>query len=84
VSLGSSAAAKFGERVRELRQKQGLTQAELSERSGFPQGRISEIESGMRVPTLVTILRLAVALECSPSALITPFDKLDIPALLRA
>ena len=83
MAIGSSASAAFGERVRELRQKRGLTQVELSERSGFPQGRISEIESGTRVPNLVTILRLSIALNCKPTALLAPFDKLNVTALLR-
>jgi len=81
--MTSSASAAFGERVRELRQKRGLTQVELSERSGFPQGHISEIESGTRVPNLVTILRLSIALDCKPTALVAPFDKLNVTALLR-
>ncbi len=83
MAIASSASGAFGERVRELRQKRGLTQVELSERSGFPQGRISEIESGTRVPNLVTILRLSIALDCKPTALIAPFDKLNVKALLR-
>lgn len=83
MTKAASAPATFGERVRELRLKRGLTQVELSDRSGFPQGRISEIENGTRVPNLLTILRLAVALECKPSAFIVPFDKLDVAAMLR-
>ncbi|HEX7151444.1 MAG TPA: helix-turn-helix transcriptional regulator [Thermoanaerobaculia bacterium] len=67
--------------MRELRQKRGLTQADLSERSGYAQGRISEIERGERVPTLNTMIRLARALECKPTALISPFDKADLSAL---
>ena len=73
----------LGDRVRELRQKRGLTQADLAGRLGVPQSRISEIESGTRVPSLVTMLRLAAALDCKPTALLAPFDKLDVTALLR-
>lgn len=83
MAIASSASSAFGERVRELRQKRGLTQIELSERSGYPQGRISEIESGTRVPNLVTILRLSIALDCKPTALLAPFDKLNVTALLK-
>jgi transcriptional regulator with XRE-family HTH domain len=53
----------FGDRIRELRQKRGLTQVDLAERCGFPQARISELERGLRSPNLVTMLRLALALE---------------------
>jgi transcriptional regulator with XRE-family HTH domain len=77
-----TAGEVFGARVREMRQKRGMTQVDLGERLGFPQNRVSEIENGSRSPTLVTILRLAVALECKPSALLTTFDGEDIPKLL--
>jgi transcriptional regulator with XRE-family HTH domain len=72
----------FGAHLREIRQKRGMTQVDLGERLGFPQGRVSEIENGTRSPTLVTILRLAVALQCKPSILLTAFDQEDLPKLL--
>ena len=72
-----TAGELLGDHVRELRQKRGLTQTDLAQRLGVPQSRISEIESGTRVPNLVTLLRLAAALECKPSTLLAPFDKLD-------
>jgi transcriptional regulator with XRE-family HTH domain len=72
----------FGARVRELRQKLGLTQIDLSERLGLPQSRISEIESGARSPTLVTILRVALALECKPTDLVVVFDRQNLAKLL--
>lgn len=72
----------FGARVREIRQKRGMTQVELGERLGFQQNRVSEIENGSRSPTLVTILRLAVALQCKPSALLVAFDEEDLAKLL--
>jgi transcriptional regulator with XRE-family HTH domain len=73
----------FGEHVRDLRQERALTQSELAERMGVPQSRISEMESGTRAPNLVTLLRLAAALECKPTALLAPFDKLDTRTFLR-
>lgn len=82
MDVGRSAGEIFGARVREIRQKHGMTQVELGERLGFPQNRVSEIENGSRSPTLVTILRLAIALECKPSALLTSFDQEDLPTLL--
>jgi len=82
VGVGHTAGEVFGARVREIRQKRGMTQVELGERLGFPQNRVSEIENGSRSPTLVTILRLAIALECKPSALLTSFDQEDLPKLL--
>jgi transcriptional regulator with XRE-family HTH domain len=78
-----TAGELLGDHVRDLRQECGLTQADLAQRMGLPQSRISEIESGTRVPNLVTLLRLAAALECKPTALLAPFDKLDARAFLR-
>lgn len=68
--------------MREVRQKRRLTQVELSERSGIPQARISELEHGTRMPNLVTILRLAVALDCKVVELVGVFDKTDLPSIL--
>lgn len=72
----------LGERVRELRQKRGLTQVDLGERLSLPQSRVSEIEKGSRVPNLETILRLALALDCKVSVLMAVFDKEDLARLL--
>jgi transcriptional regulator with XRE-family HTH domain len=68
--------------MKEIRQKRGRTQVELSERSGFSQARISELEGGSRMPNLVTILRIAAALDCKVSELMSIFDKEDLSSLL--
>jgi transcriptional regulator with XRE-family HTH domain len=39
---------KFGQRVRELRLKKGLSQVEMAYRFGIDRGHISEIESGKK------------------------------------
>ena len=83
MTKASTAGELLGDHVRDLRQKGGLTQADLALRMGLPQSRISEIESGTRVPNLVTLLRLAAALECKPSALLAPFDRLDARTFQR-
>ena len=46
-----------------LREKRGLTQTELAERSGVPQSEISRIERGSVHPTERTLVRLADALD---------------------
>jgi transcriptional regulator with XRE-family HTH domain len=84
VAVITPAGELFGQRMRDMRQKRGLTQAELSARSGFAQARISELERGARMPNLVTILRLAVALECKVTDLVGAFDKIDLPSMLAA
>lgn len=47
----------------DLREKQGLTQAQLAERCGIDQGDISRIERGSTSPTARTLQRIAEALD---------------------
>jgi transcriptional regulator with XRE-family HTH domain len=58
-------------RVKELRQARGFTQAELARRSGVDQRAISALETGRaKGPTLAIGLRLAEALGVEPGELI--------------
>lgn len=61
----------FGLRVRELRKRAGLTQADLAARCGstIEMQRIGEIERGERNCTLKTVEALAKALRCEPAEL---------------
>ena len=77
-----SAGEVFGQRMKEIRQKRGLTQVELSQRSGFTQARVSELEHGSRMPNLVTILRIAAALDCKVAELMSIFDEEGLSSLL--
>jgi len=72
----------FGQCLRELRQKYGVTQQQLSIATGLTEGYISNMERGLKVPSLTTILRLAVALGCKVTELVSIFDKTDLPAIL--
>lgn len=59
---------EFGKRVRELRQRLGLTQKELAARCGgkFNMQRVGEIERGNINCTLQTIRALCRGLKCEP------------------
>ncbi len=61
-----------GENVRRARLAAGLTQEELSERSGFSQQYVSGLERGKRNPTIVSLYELAQALGVSHVALVEP------------
>ncbi|MCC7024542.1 MAG: helix-turn-helix domain-containing protein, partial [Thermomicrobiales bacterium] len=64
----SPANARFGDRLRQLRQASGLTQGELAERAGLSVRGISDLERGARArPQRETLLRLLDALNPSPS-----------------
>jgi len=47
----------------DARKKAGITQKELSERSGITQGDISKLENGNSNPSLRTLKRLALAMN---------------------
>ena len=49
--------------VIDLREKHGLTQAQLAARCGIDQGDISRIERGSTSPTARTLQRIAEALD---------------------
>jgi DNA-binding XRE family transcriptional regulator len=57
------AGIALGLQFHDVRVAQGLTQRELSERSGVRQADISRIERGAGNPTESTLQRLAAALE---------------------
>ena len=76
-------AVVFGERLRELRQKCGFTLQSLGEQAEMSYTYISDMERGLRVPTLTTIVRLAVALDCKVTDLVGMFDKKNLQSLVK-
>jgi transcriptional regulator with XRE-family HTH domain len=67
-------AAVFGRHLREQRLARGLTQAQVAERCGTMVPVISNLERGITVPTLSTLLHLANALDCTMGELVAVFD----------
>jgi transcriptional regulator with XRE-family HTH domain len=61
---------QFGVNLRRLRGAAGLTQMELSNRSGLDMAEISRLERGRKDPRLNTIVRLAAGLEVDPADLV--------------
>jgi transcriptional regulator with XRE-family HTH domain len=51
-----------GRNVRRVRARKGLTQEQFADKSGFSQQYISDLERGLRNPTVVTLFELAQAL----------------------
>lgn len=54
---------KFGQRIRDERSKQGISQEELGFRTGLDRTYISGIERGERNPSLKNIAKIAIALK---------------------
>jgi transcriptional regulator with XRE-family HTH domain len=65
----------FGKRLRELRIAQDLSQYALADLCGSHKPFISELERGVKVPSLTMILRLAQALGCRVYDLVDVFDQ---------
>ena len=61
-------------RLKEARIKAGITQLELSFRSGVSQGMITYIEQGSRNPALKTVLKLCDALDMRFSDLLNGIE----------
>lgn len=76
------AGVMLGDRLRELRKKRGVTQVVLAEKSGLLQSHLRGTERGEKLPNVLTLIRLAAALECKVSAFVTVFDKEDLARLL--
>jgi XRE family transcriptional regulator, regulator of sulfur utilization len=72
----------FGKRMREIRMKRGLAQQAVAERAGIAQTHVSDIELGFKLPNLLTVVRLAIALDCKVVELTSVFDKADLPSIL--
>jgi transcriptional regulator with XRE-family HTH domain len=65
----------FGARLRELRLKRNLTQDALAHLVATSKPFISDMERGVKVPSLTMILRLAESLECKVCDLVRVFDQ---------
>ena len=66
---------RFGEKVRELRLANSLSQEELAFRAGIHRNYLGGIERGERNPCLNNILSIADALNISPADLFSSCKK---------
>ncbi len=63
MPLETDIRARFGQRLRELRHAQGLSQEELAFKAGLHRTYVSSAERGKRNVGLVNVERLARALD---------------------
>jgi transcriptional regulator with XRE-family HTH domain len=66
---------RFGLLLRELREKEGLTQDELGTDASLDRTYISLLERGLRQPTIETLFAIAKALKVSPSSIIKQLEE---------
>src|SRR6266511_2022390 len=87
-SSSSNIHQALRERLKAFREMRGLTQGELGAKAGMAAASISHFETGQRVPSLDSVVKLADALEVSVDALLgrasmEKASQLD-PVFLRA
>lgn len=63
----------FSERLKELREKRGVSQQRLSELAGLNRNYVSDVERGRRNPCLGNIVKIAEALDVAPGELFRNF-----------
>jgi len=68
-------AELFGRRLRELRKARGLTQEALAESSDLSGNYISDLELGLKVPSLTILVRLSQALDVGTCELVKDFTR---------
>ncbi len=66
----------FGEALRMQRNAVGLSQEGLALRAAVDRTFVSQIERGIRQPTITTLWKLAEALQVTPSSLVLKAEKL--------
>ena len=71
-----------GDRIKQVRLKAGITQAELAKRLGVTPQAISQYERGIKKPKIETLRKIATALNCNVSDLDNSLPTVYIDALL--
>jgi transcriptional regulator with XRE-family HTH domain len=68
-------AAAFGHILREQRSSTELSQEQLALNADVDRTFVSQMERGIRQPTLTTLFKLARALQVQPSTLVSRTEK---------
>lgn len=71
TTFDAELAQAFGAAVRALRAERGIAQELLANLAGIERSHMGKIERGEHMPTLAIIFKIAGALECSTSVLMT-------------
>jgi transcriptional regulator with XRE-family HTH domain len=74
-------AQLFGRRLRELRKARGLTQEALAEAADLSGNYISDLELGLKVPSLTILVRISEALDIGTPDLLNDFTRSAVKRL---
>jgi transcriptional regulator with XRE-family HTH domain len=66
----ANSVEKFSSVLRQLREERGWSQEQLAERANLNRSYLGEVERGCASPSLITVSKLAGALEIRLSSLI--------------
>ncbi len=83
VDPHSTAAAKVGERIAELRRRAHLSRPTLADCADLDVRHLQRIERGHGNPTLLSLMQIAVALEVPLSHLVEDLAPEDMPGTRR-
>lgn len=75
MPTSSKIAGAFGRILREQRDARGLSQESLALSAAVDRTFVSQMERGIRQPTLTTLWKLAGALGVSPATLIARVER---------
>lgn len=76
VTEGDITAARIGARVREIRTDRRWSVAELAIRVGMAPAVVTDVEDGLRLPTIEILYRLASSLQVAPGELLpSPLER---------
>jgi transcriptional regulator with XRE-family HTH domain len=67
---GADIAGCFGENIMIFRRRAGISQEELGFRSALHRTEIGQLERGIRIPRIDTLVKLAGALQLPPGDLL--------------
>lgn len=70
---------RVGETLRKVRQDRGYTVAELAKVAGVGVTTVRDLESGRAGTTLVTLSKIAAALDTTVRVMLTPVEHLEEP-----
>lgn len=76
MSTSARIAQAFGHVLREQREARALSQEGLALAAGVDRTFVSQMERGIRQPTLTTLWKLAGALDSAPSRLVARVERL--------
>ncbi|CAH2780611.1 MAG: Transcriptional regulator, Xre family [uncultured Paraburkholderia sp.] len=76
----SALVRHFGAAVRALREAQAWSQEQLAEHAGLNRSYVGEIERGTAIASIVTVDKLARALDVPISALLSGLPAESLPA----